>query len=193
MRNSSPWSNIVFEKEVIFHELDFETSDFRIWGLEIKQLKAHNFVWQGCFCLQCYLATSTPDWAQIFTFFFIIICICWDTPSEKTGHLAITNSVLCLEVIGGMGSDPGHDTGVPGHDTLYYYTSFSSPSGIHGYLRGYRLKMYWQILWSTTVTQKAHWDGYCEMRYPNNCILLFTVTALCSFRGVSNGYLKKKK
>ena len=42
--NGSLWSNVVFEKEVIVHELDFDTSD-----LELEVSKAQNFVWQGCF------------------------------------------------------------------------------------------------------------------------------------------------
>ena len=45
--NGSLWSGVVFEKEEIFHEFDFETSSLEIWGLETKHPKAHNFVWQG--------------------------------------------------------------------------------------------------------------------------------------------------
>ena len=44
-----------FEKEVMFHKFDFETSDLEF---EIKHLKAHNFVRQGCFFFHYYLATS---------------------------------------------------------------------------------------------------------------------------------------
>ena len=33
-----------------------------------EKLKAHNFVWQGCFFVHyLYIATSTTDWDQIFT------------------------------------------------------------------------------------------------------------------------------
>ena len=32
-------------------------------------MKAHNFLWQGCFFFHYYRATSTTDWAQIFTGF----------------------------------------------------------------------------------------------------------------------------
>ena len=49
MRNGSLWNNVVFEKEVIFHDFDFETSDLEFWGLETKHLKAHKFVWLGFF------------------------------------------------------------------------------------------------------------------------------------------------
>ena len=50
-----------------FPPIWFQDLRFRIWGLEIKHLKAHNFVWQGCLFFLSYLATSTTDWAQIFT------------------------------------------------------------------------------------------------------------------------------
>ena len=40
---------------------------FRIWGLEINHLNAHNFVWPGCFFFHYYLASSMTDWAQTFT------------------------------------------------------------------------------------------------------------------------------
>ena len=52
---------------------------FRIWGLEIKHQKSHNFVWQGCFFFHYYLATSMTDWVQIFTGWLF----CADV--EKTG------------------------------------------------------------------------------------------------------------
>ena len=45
----------------------------RIWFWDLgtrfrglaKHMKAHNFVWQGCFFFHSYLATSTTNWAQI--------------------------------------------------------------------------------------------------------------------------------
>ena len=41
MRNSSLLSAIVFKKEVIFHEFDFETSDLE---LEVSKSTIYNFV-----------------------------------------------------------------------------------------------------------------------------------------------------
>ena len=67
----------------IFPRICFRDLKFRIWGLEINHLKAHNFVWQGCFFFHYYLAILTTDWAQIFT--GLLFYVCWDTPSEKTG------------------------------------------------------------------------------------------------------------
>ena len=61
MRNGSLWSDIVFEKEVIFHEFHFETSDLEF------EVSKHTTSWQGCFFFHNYLATSTTNWAQIFT------------------------------------------------------------------------------------------------------------------------------
>ena len=37
-----------------------------------------------------FLATSMTNWAQMFTD-LLFLCICWDTPSENTGHLPIPN------------------------------------------------------------------------------------------------------
>ena len=55
-------------REVILRKFDFETSNLELmWGLEIKQLKAHKFVWQECFFYLYFLATSTTNWALIFT------------------------------------------------------------------------------------------------------------------------------
>ena len=56
-----------FRERSNFPQIWFWDLRFRIWGLEIKHLKAHNFVWQGCFFFHYYLATSTTNWAQIFT------------------------------------------------------------------------------------------------------------------------------
>ena len=87
------WST--FRERHNFPRIWFRDLRFRIWGLEIKHLKAHNFVWQGCVYFHCYVATSMTDWAQIFTG-LLHICICWDTASEKTGlwQLPIVSSAF---------------------------------------------------------------------------------------------------
>ena len=79
MRKDSLWSNEVFEEEVIFHVFDFKTS-----GLKIKYLKAHNFVWQGCFFLSLLSRNFDNQLSSNFHR-FVVLCICWDTASEKTG------------------------------------------------------------------------------------------------------------
>ena len=84
MRNGSLWSDVVFEKEVILPRIWFWDLRKRFLGLEVKHLKSHNFLWQGWFFFHYYLATSTTNWAKKFHR-FVILCICWDTPSEKTG------------------------------------------------------------------------------------------------------------
>ena len=71
MTNGSLWSGIVFEKEVIFHEFDYETSDSEI---EV----------QGCFFLSL-LSRNFDDRLSSNFHRLVILCICWDTASEKTG------------------------------------------------------------------------------------------------------------
>ena len=69
----------------------------RIWGLEVKHLKAHNFVWQGCF----FLSLSYFDDQLSLNFQrFVILCICWDTPTVKTSlwQLPIVSSVFKKKV-----------------------------------------------------------------------------------------------
>ena len=96
MRNNSLWSNIAFEKKNLFPRIWFLNLRVRFWGPEIKHLKAHNFVWQGCFFFHYYLSTSVTNWMISNFHRFLILCICWDTPSEKTGlcQLPIVSSVF---------------------------------------------------------------------------------------------------
>ena len=84
----------IVQERSIFHRIWLRILKFRIWVLEIKHQKAHNFVWQGCFFFHYYLATSTTDWAQIFTGFFL--CTCWNTPTVKTSlwQLPIVSTVF---------------------------------------------------------------------------------------------------
>ena len=70
-RNGSLWSNIVFEEEVVFHEFDFETSEL---GLEIKLLKAHNYMWQGFFFLWLISRNFGNQLSSTFHR-FVILCI----------------------------------------------------------------------------------------------------------------------
>ena len=69
----------------------------RFWGLEIKHLTAHNFVWQGCFFFHYYLATWTTNWAQTFTG-LLLLCTSRYTKWEDWS-LIITNSVHCFKTI----------------------------------------------------------------------------------------------
>ena len=85
VRISSLWSGVVFEKEVIFHEFDFETLD--IWGIEIKHLKAHNFVWQWVFILSLLSRNFDDQLSSNFHRFVIkFLCI----------MLRYTNYQYCL-------------------------------------------------------------------------------------------------
>ena len=51
-----------------------------MWGLEIKHLKAHNFVRQWCFFIFNFDDRLGSNFYK-----FVILCICSDSPSEKTG------------------------------------------------------------------------------------------------------------
>ena len=62
MRNSSLWSEVVFRERSNF------PWNWFLWGIAIKHMKAHNFVFQ-------YLTNFHR---------VVIVCICWDTASEKT-------------------------------------------------------------------------------------------------------------
>ena len=95
MRNSSLWSNVVFEKEVIFHEFDFETSDLELEVSKSSIRKAHNLVWKGWFFLSL-LSRNFDDRLSWNFHRFVILCICWDTASEKTGRwqLPIVSTVF---------------------------------------------------------------------------------------------------
>ena len=55
----------------------------------IGYLKAHNFVWQGCFFFHYYLATLTTNRAQMFTHFVRMLRY----SKWKDWSLTVTNSV----------------------------------------------------------------------------------------------------
>ena len=78
-----------FRERNNFPRIWFRYLRFRILGLEINHLKAHNFVWQGCFFFHYYLQLWWPielifSQACYFMHYRFVI-LCWDTSSEKTG------------------------------------------------------------------------------------------------------------
>ena len=82
VRNGSLWSAIVFWERSNFPRIWFRDLRFRTWGLEINHLNAHNFVWQGCFFLSL-LSRNFDGRLSSNIHRFVIICICWDTPTAK--------------------------------------------------------------------------------------------------------------
>ena len=96
VRNSSLWSDIVFEKSVIFHKFDFETSDLE---LEVSKssiwLRTTSCYIKGVFFLSL-LSRNFDDLLNSNFHRFVILCICWGTPSEKNGlwQLPIVSSVF---------------------------------------------------------------------------------------------------
>ena len=85
VRNGSLWSNVNW-----FLDLRFWN-----WDLEIKHLKAHNFAWQGCFSVIIISQLRRPILSSNFHR-FVIVCLCWDTLSERNGlwQLPIVSSVF---------------------------------------------------------------------------------------------------
>ena len=95
MRNGSLWSDIVFEKEVIFQEFDFETSDLEFEVSKSSIWKHTTSCDEGVFLLSL-LSRNSDDQSSSNVHKFVILCICWDTPSEKTGlwQLPIVSNVF---------------------------------------------------------------------------------------------------
>ena len=93
MRNWSLWSDVVFWERSNFPRIWFQDLKFRIWSLEINHQKV-NLVWQRCFVFHYYLATSTTNWALMFTGLLFYAYV--ETQSEKTGlwQLPIVSSVF---------------------------------------------------------------------------------------------------
>ena len=102
MRNSSLWNNVVFEKEVIFHEVDFETSD-----LELEVSKST--IWthttscdKGVFFLSLLSRKFDDRLSSNFhRFVRPILCICLDTPTLKASlwQLPIVSTVFNIAVL----------------------------------------------------------------------------------------------
>ena len=68
-------AEVVFEKEVISY------SDLKpfLW-----HLKAHTYVQQGCFFFLSFFSCAFDDQLSPNFHRFVILCLCWDTPSENT-------------------------------------------------------------------------------------------------------------
>ena len=84
VRNGSLWSDVVFEKEEIFHYFDFETSSLEFEVSKSSIWKHKTLCDKGVFsCVFISQLAPTINRAQIFT--GLLFYACWDTPSEKTG------------------------------------------------------------------------------------------------------------
>ena len=91
VRTGSLWSSVVFEKEVIFHEFDFKTSELDFHFSKSSIWKHTTFVSRMFFFHYSLAASTSSNFHR-----FVILCICCDTPSEKTGlwQLPIVSSVF---------------------------------------------------------------------------------------------------
>ena len=98
VRNGSLWSSVVFEKEVIFHEFDLETSDSEFEVSKSSIWKRATLCDHGAtrvFFLSL-ISCNFDDRLSSNFHRFVILCICWDTPTLKTSlwQLAIVSSVF---------------------------------------------------------------------------------------------------
>ena len=85
-KSSSLWRS--FRERSNFPRIWFRDLGFRSWGLEIKHLKAHNFVWPWCDKGVFFLSLMSRNFDdRLSSNFhrFVISCICWDTSTVKTG------------------------------------------------------------------------------------------------------------
>ena len=99
MRNSSLWSDAVFEKEVILSEFDFETSSLEFEVSKSSIWKHTTLCGKGVFFFfESYLTTPKTNQAQMFTCLLFYAFKCWDTASEKTGLLQLPIVVSVFKV-----------------------------------------------------------------------------------------------
>ena len=95
MRNGSLWSNVVFEKEVTFDELDFETSYLDLEVLKSSIWKHTTLCDKGVFSFIIMSQLRQPidlKFSQVCYFIHMLRYIEWEDWS-----LTITNSVQCLQ------------------------------------------------------------------------------------------------
>ena len=94
MRNGSLWSNVVSEKEVTFYEFDFETSDLNLrsqnQASESTQLRVTRVFFLSLLSCNFYDRLSSNFHR------FVILYLCWDTPTVKTSlwQLPIVSSAF---------------------------------------------------------------------------------------------------
>ena len=87
-----------FRERSNFPQIWFRDLRFRTWGLEINHLNAHNFVCHGYFFLSL-LSRKFDDRLSSNFHRFVILCICWDTPTVKTSlwQLPIVSTVFKIK------------------------------------------------------------------------------------------------
>ena len=95
MRNSSIWSDVDFEKEVIFHEFDFETSSLEL-EVSKSSIRKHTTSYdKGVFSFIIISQLWRPLELK-FSQVHILCILCWDTPTVKTSlwQLPIVSTVF---------------------------------------------------------------------------------------------------
>ena len=95
MRNISLWSDVVFEKEVVFHEFDFETTDLEFEVSKSSIWKHTTSCDKGVFSFIVISQLWQPielKCSQVFYFMHMYKYI-----KSKDWSLTITNSVQCCK------------------------------------------------------------------------------------------------
>ena len=89
-----------FRERRTFPRIWFRDLRFRTWGLEINHQNAHNFVWQGCFFLSL-LSRKFDDRSSSNFHRFVILCLCWETPTVKASlwQLPIVSSAYKVHIL----------------------------------------------------------------------------------------------
>ena len=98
MRKGSLWSNVVFEKEGIFHVFDFETSEL---GFEVSKSSSWKHTTSCDKGIFSSIIISQLQRPIEFKFSQVCYLVHWDTPSDKTGlwHLPKVSSVFKLSIV----------------------------------------------------------------------------------------------
>ena len=92
--NGSLLSNVVFEKEVIFQEFDFETSDLEFEVPKFSIWKHTTSFDEGVYSSIIIAQFQRPIELKLSQVRFL--CICWETPSERTSlwQLPIVSNIF---------------------------------------------------------------------------------------------------
>ena len=180
MRNGSLWSNVVFRERSYFPLIWFKDLRLRIWDPEIKYPKAHNFVWQGLFFLSL-LSRNFDDQLSSNFHRFVIVCICWDTPSEKTclWQLPIVSRVFkqLIQLCGwGKKTPENYSRESPCSQVRTEHPICNLKSWLHD-------KLSCGINWKLVLT---------VLDFPRSCITEYFFSAACS-SGLLNVFCLKRK
>ena len=94
VRNGSLCRNVVFEKEVIFQDFDFETSELGFGGTSRNEASESTQLRVTTVFFSSIISRNCDDQLRPNVQRFVILCICWDIPSDNLRQLPIVSSAL---------------------------------------------------------------------------------------------------